>query len=245
METTDSKDDLVNNAGDFMPGISIDCVIFGFHYSQLKVLLIGYGNSHNLSLAGGFVRRKEDVDFAAKRIVQERTGLSVVNLRLVQFGVFGSKNRLNNGKVMQKVLKRLLNITLKADHWLLQRFITIGYYALVDFTKAKASNNIFSESCEWHDINNRPKLMFDHDKILNQALLSLRQSLDIHLKQLRYLLPETFTMNELQGVYETIMNEKVLRPSFQRKILSMNILERLDKRWTGQAHKAPYLYRFI
>ena len=86
--------------------------------------------------------------------------------------------------------------------------------------------------------------MLDHREIVHKALEELRHALDYHLLAFK-LMPDTFTMNELQQLYETILGQKLLRANFQRKMLEMNILERLEKKLTGMAHKAPYLYRFV
>jgi 8-oxo-dGTP diphosphatase len=87
-------------------------------------------------------------------------------------------------------------------------------------------------------------LMFDHNQIFQKALEILRLMLDDKLIGFN-LLPETFTINELQNLYETILSEKLVRSNFQRKILSLGILERIEKKMTGAANKAPYLYRFV
>jgi hypothetical protein len=85
--------------------------------------------------------------------------------------------------------------------------------------------------------------MLDHAAMVSKALDTLRADLDRRLIGFN-LLPGTFTMGDLQSLYETILGERLNRTSFQRKMLSLGILERLDKKWTGGAHKAPYLYRF-
>jgi hypothetical protein len=85
--------------------------------------------------------------------------------------------------------------------------------------------------------------MLDHREMVEKALETLRANLDRKLIGFN-LLPGSFTMSDLQSLYETILGEKLNRTSFQRKMLSLGILERLDKKWTGGAHKAPYLYRF-
>ena len=86
--------------------------------------------------------------------------------------------------------------------------------------------------------------MFDHAEMIEKALHTLRQSLDYQLVGFN-LMPETFTMKELQRLYETILGEPLKRNNFQEKVLNLNILERLEKQYSGGAHKAPYLYRFL
>ena len=126
-------------------------------------------------------------------------------------------------------------------HFLLQRFVSIGYYALVDFTKAIPVSDGLADACRWHHMESLPPLIQDHGSIIQKALLTLRENLDKKLVGFS-LLPHVFTMGDLQQLYETILGEKFLRTSFQRKMLSMDILQKVDKKWTGAAHKAPFLY---
>jgi hypothetical protein len=107
-------------------------------------------------------------------------------------------------------------INLKPDHFLLNRFISIGYYALIDFSKATPMPDAFSDSCEWYDLATIPPLIFDHAAILHKALHTLRTSLDEKLIGLN-LLPETFTMNEFQNLYETILGEKLPALTFRER----------------------------
>lgn len=223
----------------FMPGLAIDAVIFGFHDGQLKVLLMEYKRTGIFALPGGFIRTVEDLETAAHRVVSERTGLQ--NIYLEQFHVFGGHNRSDPS--FMKTIMKANNMAYDGNHWLLQRFVSVGYYALVDFTKVAPMPDKIFGSCAWYSLNDIPKLMQDHEQIVKKALESLRTNLDNKLVAFN-LMPEEFTMNEMQVLYETILDKKLLRPAFQRKILSLNILERVAKKWTGGAHKAPYLYKF-
>ena len=100
-----------------------------------------------------------------------------------------------------------------------------------------------SDSIEWYDYDKLPKLMMDHSAIVEKALEHLRSNLDQKLLSFN-LLPERFTMKELQQVYEGILGETQNRANFQRKMLSFNILERHEKLFSGGSHKAPFLYSF-
>lgn len=222
-----------------MTGIAIDAVIFGFHEDQLKVLLLEYKSTGWFALPGGFIHSAEDVDHAARRILHTRTSLD--NIYLEQFHVFGDYSRFDPQPM--KDIMTALGVTIDGHHWLLQRFISIGYYALVDFTKVVPVRDDLSDSCTWYDLNHLPKLMQDHGQIIQKALETLRIDLDRKLIGFN-LLGEEFTMNDLQSLYETILGRKLLRPAFQRKMLNWGILERVAKKMTGGAHKAPYLYRF-
>lgn len=223
----------------FMQGLAIDAVIFGFHDHQLKVLLMRYNKTGVVALPGGFIHKTENLNHAAIRIVTERTGLK--DIYLEQFYVFGDQ-----GRSVPQPMKNILaanNIKHDDNHWLLQRFISIGYYALVDFTKVVPKPDSIFDSCDWYDIAGIPQLMQDHNVIVQKALESLRTELDNKLIAFN-LMQEEFTLGDLQILYETILDKKLLRPAFQRKMLSLDKLERVAKKWTGAAHKAPYLYRF-
>jgi ADP-ribose pyrophosphatase YjhB (NUDIX family) len=229
----------VNGEG-YLPGIAIDAVIFGFHDNQLKVLLLTYKNTGLFALPGGFIHDDEDVNSAARRVLFSRTGLT--NIFLDQFYVFGDKSRHDIEPL--KTIMRARGHVPNTDHWLLKRFISVGYYALVDFTKAIPTPDSISDSCDWFSLDNLPNLMQDHRQIITKALQTLQANLDHKLIGFN-LLSENFTMGDLQSLYETILNKKLIRAAFQRKMLSLGILERIAKKWTGGAHKAPYLYRFI
>jgi 8-oxo-dGTP diphosphatase len=230
-----------NAHGDgYLPGLAIDAVIFGFHDNQLKVLLLTYKNTGLFALPGGFVHDTEDVNEAARRVLFDRTGLT--NIFLDQFYVFGDKSRHDTAPL--KAIMAVRGVTPPDDHWLLKRFVSVGYYALVDFTKAIPTPDSISDSCDWFGLDNLPELMQDHNLIIKKALETLQANLDQKLIGFN-LLTDDFTMGDLQSLYETILNKKLIRAAFQRKILGLGILERTAKKWTGGAHKAPYLYRFI
>ncbi|TKK71770.1 NUDIX hydrolase [Ilyomonas limi] len=235
--TTEWNEDDFNRM--FLPGIAIDAVIFGFHDQRLMVLLLQYKNTNAFALPGGFIMKHENGNDAAQRILKDRTGLS--NIYLEQFYTFADISR-HDTSFFKKIMKaRGMKPT--KNHFLLNRFISIGYYALVDFTKAVPTTDLLADECKWHDLKELPPLIQDHQQIIQKALSTLRQDLDIKLVGFN-LLPETFTIGDLQNLYETILDTKFLRTSFQRKILNLGILKMVDKKMTGAAHKAPYLYKF-
>jgi 8-oxo-dGTP diphosphatase len=223
----------------YLPNLSLDCVIFGFHHNQLKVLLLKFKNLDFWALPGGHILKDEDIEVAALRVLAERTGLT--NIFLEQFSVFGNLHR-EVKSFMHKVLE-INQLQAPLDCWLFQRFVSIGYYALVDFSKVNPQPDTFSEVCDWVSLADLPELAFDHSEIIQKALETLRASLDKKLVGFN-LLPTTFTMSELHKLYETILGTPLRRNNFQRKMLSLGILERLEKKFTGAANKAPYLYKF-
>jgi 8-oxo-dGTP diphosphatase len=230
---------LINSTSQFVPHLSLDCVVFGFHENQLKILLLQLPHQKEKALPGGYVMIDETLEEAAIRILKERTGIG--DLFLQQFHTFSRIDRVKTN-FPRKSLKKLgfPDSTLK---WLSNRFITVGFYALVEYSKVVPSPDELSESCDWYDLGDAGTLMMDHNEILNKALDCLRLQLN-HQPVGLNLLPEKFTMPELQKMYETILGKKLDRRNFQRKVKSYNILEDLHERKAGVAHKAPFLYRF-
>jgi ADP-ribose pyrophosphatase YjhB (NUDIX family) len=223
----------------YQPGISVDCAIFGFHENILKVLLLKVPNTNKRALPGGFIYKEETIDQAAYRVLQERTG--VKNIFLQQFNAFGDPKR--SDVTIHQNRYQAFGIKIPKDNWLLQRFITIGFYALIDFTEVNLDTAAKNEGAEWIDINNINNLMMDHEAIVLKALESLRTQL-AYLPIGRNLLPKKFTMPELQKLYETILDQKLDRRNFQRKMIGFGILNKLTETRKGGAHKAPFLYTF-
>jgi 8-oxo-dGTP diphosphatase len=114
---------------------------------------------------------------------------------------------------------------------------------LINYNKVKPQPDALSDSCEWYDVGSLPKLILDHVTIVEKALTTLRKNLDEKIVGMN-LLPEIFTMKDLQQVYEAILGEPLQRTNFQRKMLSSGLLVRHNKQYTGKAHKAPYQYSF-
>jgi hypothetical protein len=226
--------------GDWLSNISVDCVIFGFQENQLKVLLLKFKNNQVWSLPGGFIGKEEDADEAAKRVLWQRTGLEDIYLQ--QFHAFGDLKRNIGAFEKHEEINLAMGRSKEDLTWLSNRYITIGYYALVEYSKVQVTLNDVSDDSAWMDADQIPPLFLDHNTIVSTGLAHLRASIDTKLVAFN-LLPETFTMSELQQVYEIILGKPLVRTNFQRKMLSLDILERIEKKYTGGAHKAPYLYR--
>jgi len=227
------------NGENYLTNIAYDSVVFGFAGDKLKILLMEYHNTGFFALPGGFVLRKENLNDAVRRGLKERTGLD--NIYLEQCYVFGDADR-NTGKEMKKILKAN-GFDVNDDHWLLDRFISIAYYALINYENVVPQPDALSDSCTWYDVDNLPELIFGHNAIVEKALQTLRNNLDQRLVGVN-LLPKKFTMKDLQQVYEAILDKKLRRTTFQRKMLSLDILKRHEKFYSGSANKAPYLYSF-
>jgi 8-oxo-dGTP diphosphatase len=231
----------------YIQQLSIDCVIFGYQDRQLHVLVPRLiFNGDFWALPSGFIRQDESIDEAARRILEERTGIR--DIYLEQFRIFGDAERSN-----RLVLEQLIELnrdTLvgqamnkKEFEWITRRFVSIGYYALVDMGKVIPQKTDLDASIDWYPVDQLPTLIMDHNEMIRQALETLRLNLDQKLIGFN-LLPETFTMREVQELYEAIHDRPFARNNFQKKILDLNVLERLEKKYTGAANKAPFLYRF-
>ncbi len=230
----------------YIQQVSIDCVIFGYQDQQLKVLipkLLFRGDFW--ALPSGFVYQDEDIDDAARRILQDRTGIKEVWLE--QFQVTGTANR-NSRAFVDQLLELNPDLfsrwqTRRQEHeWFTRRFISIGYYALVDINQVVPQKHEIDACIEWHTIRDIPPMIMDHNQLVSKALETLRLTLDQKLSAFS-LLPEAFTMKDVQALYETIYQTTFARNNFQKRILHLNALERLEKKFTGAANKAPYLYR--
>ncbi len=227
----------LENTADFLDHISLDCVIFGFHENELKVLTLHYKASKERALPGGYLRFDETLEDAAKRILKQRTGLD--NIFLKQFKVFSNLERSKFSDQLMNFAASEMQMTVD---FINQRFISVGFYALVEYTEVNPQPDEISDSCNWESVDST-NLMLDHNKIVEEALEVLRHQLNN--QPIGYnLLPTKFTMPELQKLYETILGKELDRRNFQRKILSYKILNKLEERRTGGAYKSPYLYEF-
>ena len=224
---------------DYIPNLSYDSVIFGFNGKRLKILTLEYHNTGLFALPGGFVKREESLDDAVKKGVRERTGLN--DIYLEQFHTFGSLTR-SDAQAMKRILQAN-DLDLETHHWMLDRFISVAYYALINYDNVTLKPDLLSDSINWYAIEELPPMMMDHEKMVDKALEVLRNNIEKKLVGMN-LLPSKFTMKQLQQVYEAILGENLRRTTFQRRILGMNILERHEKLYQGKAHKAPYLYSF-
>ncbi len=223
-----------------MQGHSIDCVIFGYDQQLLHILVIKWKYFDKWSLPGGFIHLEEDLDDAATRVLEERTGLKLPFLH--QFHTFGSVNRRENTLHFDH-LDTLGLTESRFKRWLTQRFLTTGYLSLVDKKQVVPTPDYLSDLCEWKPLSNLPELLFDHEDIIAKALEQLQSQIN-YLPIGINLLPSKFTMKDFQNLYESILQKELDRANFQKKMLKLGFLNRLEKQQTGGAHKAPYLYEF-
>ena len=232
----DFKEIIINNSKKayemYVPHISVDTVIFGFNGDQLKVLLLKMKFNQQWFLPGGYMKKDENLEPAAIRILRERTQLDKIFLQ--EFAVFSELNR------SEETFKDFPD-----DLWHKKRFISVGYYALVNHKDVSPIGDELSESCDWIILDEleSQNITMDHKQIIEKALNTLREQISYKPIGLN-LLPEKFTLSELQKLYEAILGRTLNRGNFYRKIKNIGILKKLDEKRKGGAHKAPDLYTF-
>jgi 8-oxo-dGTP diphosphatase len=170
------------------------------------------------ALPGGFLDIDENLEDGAKRELQEETGMKDVYLE--QFRAFGELGRDPRG-----------------------RTVTIAYLALVNLSEHHVKAASDAKDADWFPVNELPELAFDHRKIIDMALKKLKEN--VRLKPVGFeLLPDKFTLSQLQKLYETILEKKLDKRNFRRKILKMDLLIELNERQTGTPHRPARLYQF-
>lgn len=201
------------------PSVTTDCVIFGFDGSKLKVLLIKRGGEPykgRWAFPGGFMQIDESAEQGARRELKEETGLETVYIR--QFHTFSEPNRDPR-----------------------ERVVTIAYYALVRLQEVKGGDDAAEAS--WFALDQVPQLAFDHDLILRKAEQALRQQ--IHFEPIGFeLLPEKFTVRELQNLYEAILDVHFDRRNFYNKMMRLGMLEQTDQTVNPSKKREAFLFRF-
>jgi 8-oxo-dGTP diphosphatase len=225
----------------YLPHLSIDCAIFGYHEGALKLMLVKNKIITNWCLPGGFIKREEGLDEAAGRISRERTGIQ--NLFLKQFKTFGDPDRNGYRSFDNKRFFQITGISVPANNWLLDRTASIGFYAITDISITAPEPDIMSSECAWFPIDHLPPLAFDHDDMVKEALLTMRVHL-YHYPIGKNMLPEKFTLKEIHLFYETMLGKKLNASNFPNKLISLGLLEKLDEKRSIGAHRAPSFYKF-
>jgi 8-oxo-dGTP diphosphatase len=205
------------------PGLTVDCVIFGLDLdeSSLKVALVERALEPfrgRWALPGGFVRSGETLEEAAKRELREETNIE--NVFLEQLYTFGNPKRDPRGWV-----------------------VSVAYYALVAPEQHQMIASTDASRAAWFDIHHLPKLAFDHNEILQVALKRLRGKLTYAPIGFE-LLPEKFSIKQLQRLYEIVLDTELDNRNFRKKIFSMEVLRELKEKQKGVAHRAAKLYKF-
>lgn len=200
--------------------VAVDCIIFGFDNDEVKILLIKRNfepEKGKWSLMGGFLQPNETATNAANRVLETLTGLQDVYLEQVH--TYTDPNR---------------------DP--VERTVSITYYALI---KIEDHNEELSKqhSAKWFSLKETPELIFDHQQMVNHAINRLRYKTSVQPIGFE-LLPEKFTMRQLQKLYETILNEEIDKRNFAKKINQMDVLIKLEEKDMSSSKKGSFLFQF-
>jgi ADP-ribose pyrophosphatase YjhB (NUDIX family) len=200
--------------------VAVDCIIFGFDGNNLKALLVKRALEPEIgkwSLMGGFANKNESVDQAAERILFTLTGLEKIYME--QLHCFGDIGRDPGGRV-----------------------ISIAYFALIKIDDSNVEL-LDTHYAKWVDLRKLPNLIFDHKQMVKLAKERLQQKVSNHPIGFE-LLPDKFTLQQLQGLYEAIYETSFDKRNFTRKILSLGILQRLDEKERTSSKKGAFYYIF-
>jgi 8-oxo-dGTP diphosphatase len=204
------------------PALAVDCVVFGLDENGLQVLLVERGVAPfkgRTALPGGFVHLDETLEQAARRELEEETGLGA-KVFLEQLYTFGELHRDPR-----------------------ERVVTVAYYALVKLSDHRVRAATDASAAAWFRLSDKPQLAFDHEQILRVAKARLQAK--VRYQPLGFeLLPPRFTLAQLQSLYEAVLEKPVDKRNFRKKILSMELLEETGEREEGVSHRAARLYRF-
>jgi len=212
---------MTTNSNKIIKSLSTDCVIFGFDNSQLKVLLIKLAvepGKGQWALPGSNILENENLDVAARRVLNELTGLH--DLYMEQLYTFGNVERFS-----------------------LFRVVTVAYFALVKIEDYMPEPGPKASDAQWFPIKKIPGLPFDHNEIIDYALKRLKHR--VRIRPIGFeLLPIKFTLSQLQNLYESIIGVELDKRNFRKKILGMSVLLQLPEKQKGVPHRAAKLYRF-
>jgi len=203
--------------------VAVDCIIFGYDLLQKEIKLLLIKRSFDpakgkWSLAGGFVEKNESLDIAANRVLSNLTGLN--NVFMKQLYCYGDIKRDPGARV-----------------------ISVAYWALIkikDIDQEQSKKN----GAHWQSLKKIPALIFDHHFMVEKALKELQLQIKIRPAGFE-LLPEKFTLVQMLDLYEAIYQRSIDKRNFRKKILAMNILEKLDEKEKETSKKGAYYYRFI
>jgi len=202
---------------------SVDCVIFGFDEGELKILLIERNEDPFkdwFALPGNLVDNNESIEGAAERILYELTGLKGIYME--QYYTFGEVGRHPRGRVL-----------------------TVAYYAMIRLNGQKELKPVsnYARQAVWVNVKEMPELAFDHSKIFKKGFDKIRNKISYQPIAFE-LLPEKFTLTQLQSLYEVILNKRLDKRNFRKKMLAYDILKELDEKQKGVSYRAAKLYKF-
>ncbi len=205
----------------YQTAFSVDNIIFGFDEGNLKILLIKRREdpfAGMWALPGDIVRHDENLKDAAFRVLDQLTG--VKDLFLEQVFTFGKVDRHPKGRV-----------------------ITVAYYSLINIAGVDIRPASFAEQVAWREVRAIESLAFDHYKIMNTCLAKLKR--EVKFRPIGFeLLPQKFTLSQLQSLYEVVLEKELDKRNFRKKLLSMNVLETSHETQQNVAHRPAKLYSF-
>jgi 8-oxo-dGTP diphosphatase len=225
-----------------VPNISVDCVVFGFDFEKLNVLLVerelkdeksGKLLIKDHTLTGYHIFEDEDLDTAANNILKNLTGLD--NIFLEQFAAFGQLDRVAGDK--DKVWLKYIN------KGFAERIVTVGYLALID--NSKVTLHLKDKNVQWFPVNkiNGMAMAFDHKYIFYKALDALQKKVKVEPIAFE-LLPDYFTLSQLQKLYEALLGISFDKRNFRKKVSQMHFVIPIKKKQKGVPHKPAQYYLF-
>ncbi len=200
--------------------LAVDCIIFGFDQEDLKILLIKRNfepEKGKWSLMGGFLKRQENLNMAANRILFQLTGI-------------------------EKIYMEQLYAFSEVDRDPAERTISVAYFALINIIEHDKSLSD-KHSAKWFSVTELPELIFDHSEMITKAIRRLRYKTSKNPIGFE-LLPEKFTMRQLQKLYESILGEELDKRNFINKINALDILIKLEEKDMNSSRKGSFLYKF-
>ena len=225
-----------------VPNVSVDCVIFGFDFEKLNVLLVerelldgknGKAIIRDHTLTGYHIYEDEDFDDAAYAILKNLTGLD--NIFLEQFAAFGQLDRVAGEK--DRIWLKYIN------KGFAERIVTVGYLALIDNTKVTVRAK--DRKVQWFPVNEvcNMEMAFDHKYIFDKALEALRRKVMVEPIAFE-LLPDHFTLSQLQKLYEALLGTSFDKRNFRKKVSQMHYVIPLKMKQKGVPHKPAQYYLF-
>lgn len=211
----------INPSESIIEALSIDCVIFGFKDGRLDILLVKHAegiSAGKWALPGGWITYGESVDDAAKRLLKSLTGIS--DIYLEQLKAFGEPNRFP-----------------------LKRVVTVAFYALVNEESYSLIPGFTASDAQWFNVHEVPELIYDHNQILDFGYKHLKHK--VRHEPIGFnLLPAKFTLLQLQELYEAILETKLDKSNFRRKLGKMKLLINCKEKQKDVSHRAAELYKF-
>jgi 8-oxo-dGTP diphosphatase len=211
----------MSEPAEIIEALSIDCLVFGLEKGELEILLVKHGegiSKGKWALPGDWIQYHEGLDEAAGRILTALTGIS--NIYLEQIKAFGQVGRYPT-----------------------RRVITVTYFALVNAKNYRPTAGFTASEAKWFNVHNVPSLIYDHNEIFDFGFEFLKHKVQ-HEPIGFNLLPKKFTLLQLQKLYEALLDRKLDKPNFRRKLMNMNLLVACEEKQKDVAHRAASLYRF-